>query len=129
MVWQQVKVAATNKTNNKSSKRGPRGLWHTLGRGLWGRFGPKRPPSGAQGPPRRSLAGCNRATNKNSVLQRFVVQKQVKVAPSNKTNKKSNNKALKCSWPFGAPQQEPQVTPKGGPMASLEEPLWAKTTL
>ena len=53
----------------------------------------------------------------------------MKVAPSNKADKKSNKRAVECSAPIGAPQQEPQEAPKWGPRASLEEPLGAQKTL
>ena len=46
----------------------------------------------------------------------------MKVAPSNKADKKSNKRAVECSAPIGAPQQEPQEAPKWGPRASQEEP-------
>ena len=55
-------------------------------------------------------------------FQRFVFWKRVKVAPSNKTNKKSNTRGLECPLPIGAPQEEPQEAPKWGPRASREEP-------
>ena len=41
-------------------------------------------------------------------FERFVVGKQAKVAPSNKTNKTANKRGLECSGPIGAPQEERQ---------------------
>ena len=54
--------------------------------------------------------------------KRYYVQKQVKVAPSNKTMKKRNTRALECSWPIGAlpkkmgkrPAMGAQGSPKRG---------------
>ena len=56
------------------------------------------------------------------VFQRFVVWKQVKVAPSNKTNKKSNKRAPECLGSIGAPEEEPQEAPKWAPRAAREDP-------
>ena len=66
VVWKQIKVAPSKKTNKKSNKRGPRGLCPSLGRRPWGSVGPKWPLSGAQGLPRRSLAGCKKAIKTNA---------------------------------------------------------------
>ena len=51
--------------------------------------------------------------------------KQVKVAPSNKTNKKGHKRAFECSGSIGAPQEEPEEAPKWGPRASQEDPCGA----
>ena len=82
---------------------------------------PSDPQVGPNGLPGGALGGSENVV-KPMDFQRFVVWQQVKVAPSNKTNKKSNKKALKCSWSFGAPPEEPREAPQWGPRASQEEP-------
>ena len=59
---------------------------------------------------------------KPMLFKRFVVWKQVKAAPSNKTKKKSNKRARECLGPIGAPPEQPQESPKWGPMACQEDP-------
>ena len=56
------------------------------------------------------------------VGKRCCVWKQVKVAASHKTNKKSNKRAVECSGPIGAPPEEHREAPKWGPRASQEGP-------
>ena len=72
----------------------------------------------------RSLVGLRKAT-KTQVFGRFVVWKHVKLVASHKTNKKSDKRALECSGPIGATPEEPNVAPKWGPRASLEDPCGA----
>ena len=55
-------------------------------------------------------------------FNKFVVLKQVKVAPSNKADKKSSKRAVECSGPIGAPPEEHREAPKWGPRASHEGP-------
>ncbi len=38
---------------------------------------------------------------------------------------KEQQDALKCSWSFGGPREEPQEAPKWGPRASQEGPFFA----
>ena len=121
VVWKQVKVAASNKTTKKSTTRAPRGLYPSFGRRRWAADGPQWLPSGPQVAPKLGPWGCKKDTKPNG-FRRFVVWKQVKVAASNRTTKKSNRRARRCSWSFGAPPEEPQEAPKWGPRASPEEP-------
>ena len=51
-----------------------------------------------------------------------MVWKQVKVAASNKTTKKSTTSGPKCSWSIGAAPDERQEAPNGCPRASQEGP-------
>ena len=46
----------------RPTRRAPRGPVRALGRSVPRRKSPKRPSSGAQGPPRRTLAGCKKVT-------------------------------------------------------------------
>ena len=88
----------------------------TLGR-LWAQEAPKWGPSGAQvGAPRLHKG------YKTQWIFTIVVWKQVKVAASNKTTKKTNKRALECSGPIGATPEEPQEARNGGPRASQEGP-------
>ena len=107
-------------------------IWWAGGAAAWpwdcgALMAPRSSQSGPKGPLGGALGGLENV-EKHMDVERFVVWKQVKLAPSNTTNKPKNKRAFVCLWPIGAPQQEPQEAPKWGPRASLEEPLGVQKT-
>ena len=121
VVWEQVKVAPSNKANKKSS----RGLVGALGRSVPRRKSPKRPPSGAQGRPRRSLTECNKGTKSNgfSMIRDLAA---IQGGTTQHNQQEEQQEGPKGPMTIFGPQTSghlwPQEAPKWGPRASQEEP-------